>query len=436
MQANNRIVLPLPSPPPIHPSPVLPQNFSHPPPPPAQPVVMRNNHGPRAPPTTPATPLFNRRSPLLPHAQSSPQPLGGSDGFILTPRQYPPTSLPPNHNVSLLPSRQHGPQLPHPPPPPIDQDQDRHFRRRFGDVISQHSPSSPSPSPPPLPPPPPTLPTREELNSLLHDISAHMNELELNGELPGLPPLPLPFPIARHQPSQQMLPRRAASFLGGKPLRKMSRSLGDNNFGDYSAPSQQQQPSPTSSVPPPHSLPPQQLAQMMPLFFDKFLANLANMPPSQSQQPGSDGFRLDNGRNDLSAHGENSGGVVDDDDEDGPDPHHQRSKMARHFKVPKSGGTGEEIYSPNELGDDQFLGDGPPPPSSSTSGPSTQSPGGSMYPQIFRFTDGRANLYEFEREKKRSRIKFSQKLAKGANQALYNIKRESFLILHGGTLNH
>ena len=50
------------------------------------------------------------------------------------------------------------------------------------------------------------------------------------------------------------------------------------------------------------------------------------------------------------------------------------------------------------------------------------------WPKIFKFTDGRSNLYEFEKQKKQNKIKFSSK-----ETYFDHISRDSFLILHGGT---
>ena len=50
------------------------------------------------------------------------------------------------------------------------------------------------------------------------------------------------------------------------------------------------------------------------------------------------------------------------------------------------------------------------------------------YPKIFRFTDGRINLDSFEKEKKVGKIKFLKK-----EPVFDNVRRDSFLILHGGT---
>ena len=53
---------------------------------------------------------------------------------------------------------------------------------------------------------------------------------------------------------------------------------------------------------------------------------------------------------------------------------------------------------------------------------------GMKWPKIFKFTDGRINLNDFEKDKKLGRIKFMKK-----DPAFDNVRRDSFLILHGGT---
>lgn len=55
---------------------------------------------------------------------------------------------------------------------------------------------------------------------------------------------------------------------------------------------------------------------------------------------------------------------------------------------------------------------------------------GIKWPKIFKFTDGRVNLSDFEKDKKLGRIKFNKK-----DDYLDNIRRDSFLILHGGAYN-
>lgn len=55
---------------------------------------------------------------------------------------------------------------------------------------------------------------------------------------------------------------------------------------------------------------------------------------------------------------------------------------------------------------------------------------GTKWPKIFKFTDGRINLNDFERDKKFGKIKFP-------NDNYYDeIRRDSFLILHGGAYNY
>lgn len=53
------------------------------------------------------------------------------------------------------------------------------------------------------------------------------------------------------------------------------------------------------------------------------------------------------------------------------------------------------------------------------------------WPKIFKFTDGRVNLSDFERSKKLGKIKFTKK-----NDYFDDIRRDSFLILHGGAYNY
>ncbi|KAH7643582.1 hypothetical protein HUG17_5944 [Dermatophagoides farinae] len=159
---------------------------------------------------------------------------------------------------------------------------------------------------------------------------------------------------------------------------------------------------------------PQTLHQMMPLFFDKFMAQLSNGPPVAPSPPLPQSLHSNHIDNDIG-------------DLDAP--------MERRLT-----GGGKQLS-----GAVQPPPQPPPPPSSSifaneiiptgnefdTNFPTT---GGLVsWPKIFRFTDGRINLHDFEREKKRSRIKFSHKL--GKSHPLFNIKRDSFLILHGGTFN-
>ena len=58
-----------------------------------------------------------------------------------------------------------------------------------------------------------------------------------------------------------------------------------------------------------------------------------------------------------------------------------------------------------------------------------ESDASAKWPKIFRFTDGRINLYDFEKDKKIGRIKFS----KDEDPLFDGVRRDSFLILHGGT---
>lgn len=50
------------------------------------------------------------------------------------------------------------------------------------------------------------------------------------------------------------------------------------------------------------------------------------------------------------------------------------------------------------------------------------------WPKIFKFTDGRINLNDFEKDKKLGKVKFAKK-----DPLFDNVRRDSFLILHGGT---
>ncbi|XP_074596136.1 uncharacterized protein LOC141851301 [Brevipalpus obovatus] len=52
------------------------------------------------------------------------------------------------------------------------------------------------------------------------------------------------------------------------------------------------------------------------------------------------------------------------------------------------------------------------------------------WPKIFKFTDGRVNLSDFERNKKLGKVKFTKK------DAFDDVRRDSFLILHGGAYNY
>lgn len=173
----------------------------------------------------------------------------------------------------------------------------------------------------------------------------------------------------------------------------------------------------------------------MPLFFDKFLAEFgnANLPPLSPE-----GFSLP----------PNGGGKVFGSPFDGgplpppsspspvaPSPAGDLGGDLDAPRGPRGGGLKPEI-GPPLINNDIGLPSPPPPssPSADFDGPGGGGNGFSgPWPKIFRFTDGRINLHDFEREKKRSRVKFSHKLA--ASKALYNIKRESFLILHGGTFS-
>lgn len=60
-----------------------------------------------------------------------------------------------------------------------------------------------------------------------------------------------------------------------------------------------------------------------------------------------------------------------------------------------------------------------------------ENPSANNWPKIFKFTDGRVNLSDFEKQKKHEKIKFSS-----SDNYLDNISRVSFLILHGGTFSN
>lgn len=64
-------------------------------------------------------------------------------------------------------------------------------------------------------------------------------------------------------------------------------------------------------------------------------------------------------------------------------------------------------------------------------GDGSHSPGSGnpmRWPKIFKFTDGRINLFDFEKDKKIGRIKFAPE-----DPLFDGVRRDSFLILHGGT---
>ncbi|KAH9401140.1 hypothetical protein TYRP_002731 [Tyrophagus putrescentiae] len=193
-------------------------------------------------------------------------------------------------------------------------------------------------------------------------------------------------------------------------------------------------PSPSSSPggggnPAPSGAP---ISQIMPLFFDKFLAEFGNahLPPLSPE-----GFSLPPSPASPVA-------------PPPPPPTSSADLEASRGGGPPSSTLPGGIHLKPEIGPPLFSNDlvqpSPPPPPSSAEfggdggGGGSSSPAvssGPPWPKIFRFTDGRINLHDFEREKKRSRVKFSAKLQMASKAALYNIKRESFLILHGGTFS-
>ncbi|KAI2806410.1 hypothetical protein BLOT_008366 [Blomia tropicalis] len=160
-----------------------------------------------------------------------------------------------------------------------------------------------------------------------------------------------------------------------------------------------------SNKPPSVTKPGQPISQLMPLFFDKFLSEFGNGSPSLSPE----GFSLPP-KSINHGHLEQPNHQFDADlvDLDGPSLLDRR--LNGQQPIPK---LPHELGFSNEVTTNEF-------------------DSGTSWPKIFRFTDGRINLHDFEREKKRSRVKFSQK--NGKSQALHNIKRDSFLILHGGTI--
>jgi hypothetical protein len=60
--------------------------------------------------------------------------------------------------------------------------------------------------------------------------------------------------------------------------------------------------------------------------------------------------------------------------------------------------------------------------------------GAGKWPKIFKFTDGRVNLNDFEREKKLGKILFAKTNDDG--EFFEHVRRDSFLILHGGSFQY
>lgn len=62
---------------------------------------------------------------------------------------------------------------------------------------------------------------------------------------------------------------------------------------------------------------------------------------------------------------------------------------------------------------------------------------GIKYPKIFKFADGRVNLNDFEKEKKLGKIEFGKSAAEDGNEYQFeHVRRDLFLILHGGSFNY
>lgn len=169
---------------------------------------------------------------------------------------------------------------------------------------------------------------------------------------------------------------------------------------------------------PPFDRLPTGLQDLMPLFFDKFMAQLANGPQKQFLTNSSPMNSIERDITDL----------------DEPNPMERQvvgnkplSKPSMKSSPPPKSTTStirfvnEIIPTGNEF-DAEF--------GNFNSIENVPNNGGE-WPKIFRFTDGRINLHDFERDKKRTRIKFNSKTGK----AMFHIKRDSFLILHGGTFN-
>lgn len=60
--------------------------------------------------------------------------------------------------------------------------------------------------------------------------------------------------------------------------------------------------------------------------------------------------------------------------------------------------------------------------------------GGAKWPKIFKFTDGRVNLNDFERDKKLGKVLFTKSAEDG--EFFEHVRRDSFLILHGGSFQY
>lgn len=237
------------------------------------------------------------------------------------------------------------------------------------------------------------------LGYLMDDIS--LNDLDLDDIGPS-----------RASNGQPSTPKNFAN-QGRKPLR------GKSSNGPF------EQPSPNENIPG------QPISQLMPLFFDKFLSEFGNTNAQLSPE----GFSLppNQGKFGHFEHGHGPMGGNPNANQHLLPPMNQMEGDLSDLDAPNQverrlvNGNGPLHKGKPDIGPPLFSNDiHPPPEFDNELGP---------WPKIFRFTDGRINLHDFEREKKRSRVKFSQKMSKSKSQALYNIKRESFLILHGGTFS-
>ncbi|UXI16158.1 soluble calcium-activated nucleotidase 1 [Sarcoptes scabiei] len=167
---------------------------------------------------------------------------------------------------------------------------------------------------------------------------------------------------------------------------------------------------------PPFDRLPTGLQDLMPLFFDKFMAQLANGPQKQFLTNSSPMNSIESDITDLDEPNPMERQVVGNKPlskpsmTSSPPPTTSTIRFANEI-IP----TGNEFDA--EFGNFNAIENVPN--------------NGGEWPKIFRFTDGRINLHDFERDKKRTRIKFNSKTGK----AMFHIKRDSFLILHGGTFN-
>jgi len=103
-----------------------------------------------------------------------------------------------------------------------------------------------------------------------------------------------------------------------------------------------------------------------------------------------------------------------------------------------SGPTGGSVFDGPQRGDQSaHMNQHTPAPSNDSESPSGQK----VWPKIFRFTDGRINLSDFEKQKKIRLSNKSNQQASGSDNHIESapimfdgrqLKRKSFLILHGG----